>query len=252
MLYCLMPFDKSPLGQFKDPVFWYFTFVSFVSCFAARIFFFVILLLFLSWDARGFAVMSPDDYQVVSFISRLKGTVFVTSGVCMSIYATFGYWRCVKIDGSNTCAVDGPAIEIDLFWQAIDFFGCCVLAWLAFLFLLTDRTARTGWHTRVGSEELRHKHYVGHGGYMRHLFWYDVACVGCSLMVFLGVGWKDAHTLHSKHRAFFFSKMLYGLLSAPFLLFRLPFVSTFLCHTSATGYNENGECVPFMLRPKKT
>merc|ERR550525_545102 len=49
----------------------------------------------------------------------------------------------------------------------------------------------------------------------------------------------------------YFARIVYGLLCAPFTIFLVPGVSNLLLHVNPTGYNRQGYCVPYMLRPSE-
>jgi len=51
------------------------------------------------------------------------------------------------------------------------------------------------------------------------------------------------------HVAIYWARIVYALLSFPFLFFWIPGLQGILTHTRITGYNKNGVCVPFMLHP---
>lgn len=51
------------------------------------------------------------------------------------------------------------------------------------------------------------------------------------------------------HAAIYWARIVYALLSFPFLFFWIPGLQGILTHTRITGYNKNGVCVPFMLHP---
>merc|ERR1712176_810065 len=59
---------------------------------------------------------------------------------------------------------------------------------------------------------------------------------------------KDLNTPQGK-QAIFWARVLYALLSLPFVLFWVPGLQGILTHTSLTGYNKNGVAVPYTLRP---
>merc|ERR1712137_772993 len=52
--------------------------------------------------------------------------------------------------------------------------------------------------------------------------------------------------------AIYWTRIFYSILSAPFFLFYLPVLNGILTHTTATGYNRQGVCVPFMMPPDDT
>jgi len=51
------------------------------------------------------------------------------------------------------------------------------------------------------------------------------------------------------HAAIYWARIVYALLSFPFLFFWIPGLQGILTHTRITGYNKNGVCVPFMMHP---
>jgi len=51
------------------------------------------------------------------------------------------------------------------------------------------------------------------------------------------------------HAAIYWARVIYALLSFPFLFFWIPGLQGILTHTRITGYNKNGVCVPYMLHP---
>jgi len=52
------------------------------------------------------------------------------------------------------------------------------------------------------------------------------------------------------YSALFWARVLYAFLSFPFTLFLIPGLSSVLTHTTPTGFNRNGVCVPSVQRPK--
>ena len=54
--------------------------------------------------------------------------------------------------------------------------------------------------------------------------------------------WRAASTLY-------WLRVLYSLTTFPFLLLTLPVFSKVLTHAERTGFNREGHCVPFQLRP---
>jgi len=112
------------------------------------------------------------------------------------------------------------------------------------------------------------------GGRLVKLFRYDLICfVLCVLLWFLLRYIDKAHlrpgehpdfhtdindVVHSAHVkpssriALFWVRTVYALLAFPFTIFFIPGLQGILTHTSFTGYNMNGVCVPYKLRPMPT
>merc|ERR1712061_138500 len=54
--------------------------------------------------------------------------------------------------------------------------------------------------------------------------------------------WEEAHHW-TGHAAIYWARVVYALLSLPFLFYWLPGLQGVLTHTRMTGYNQNGACV---------
>ena len=57
---------------------------------------------------------------------------------------------------------------------------------------------------------------------------------------------SDANANWKFKASLFWIKALYGVLSLPFVILKLPFYSTFMCHARPTGYNPYGNTVPYV------
>mmetsp|Transcript_12199 Transcript_12199/g.38523 ORF Transcript_12199/g.38523 Transcript_12199/m.38523 type:complete len:407 (-) Transcript_12199:7-1227(-) len=282
ILYCVVPFDKSIFGQVKDPLFWFCTVLSMISWGGVRIGFYgTVLACLLTYD--------PDEFQLVQFITLLKGTFFLSGGVIAGIKTAFGYLLCVQPGGCHTCDIDGPAYSFDLYGAAIDLFGSCALAWMAFGCLRWS--VHHGWH-KISEADVENSTHHHHGGHLGHLFLYDFLCIILSALVFCVLAYLDSeikeaheHAVHlglslcpgygagapslgsvdavpivpqhhhfsewDFHRAFLFARIIYAMMSTPFVLFKLPGLNTILTHTTMTGFNKQGHCVIFCLPPVK-
>ena len=81
------------------------------------------------------------------------------------------------------------------------------------------------------------------GGRLPGMFWYDTGCI--CLVVVLGLvawgplaqeGWQLRTTLY-------WLRVVYGLLSLPFVLFKLPVLNSLLTQVQSTGYDQQGKVV---------
>jgi hypothetical protein len=62
----------------------------------------------------------------------------------------------------------------------------------------------------------------------------------------------DSRSYYSTYEfrvAIYWTRIFYSILSAPFFLFQLPVLNGILTHTTFTGYNRYGVCVPFVMPP---
>lgn len=280
VLYHFLPFDVSIFGQMKDPFFWIMTILSVFPYYGIRVTFFLLLLVFIILG------LPPDEYQLVTYILTFKGTQFLSSGILQAIVAAVRYYACVHPNGTHSCSESGPGQTQNLLSGLVDFLGSCMLTWAAFLLLpLSQRVAGTrGINAEadnsnnqepLGPDEQRCCRYRldrTKGGRISHLLCYDLCCFSLSIALFLGlasvkeptasVAGQPAEALPPDQELlrnletwdfgteFFFARLVYSLLSVPFLFFYLPVLNSILTHTSPTGYNEQGLCVPYMLKPK--
>jgi len=276
LLYHFLPFDLSIFGQVKDPLFWIITFVSIVPYFGIRVLFFSLVLLCIV------AGCPPDEYQLVQFILMFKGAQFISSGVCLATVAAVKYYLCVNPGGTHTCDTQGPGVDQDLTTGGIDFLGSCILVWLAFL-LLPRSTNSAGLRDIPSSpeEESReapaasgcicsHQYDPNRGGRLAGLLGYDLLAFLLSSCLLVTLSYASAmkseeeslgEILHDKEAmldelgrwefrsGIYFARIFYALFSFPFLVFYLPILNSILTHTVPTGYNLQGLCVPYMLRP---
>lgn len=278
VLYSLMPFDISIFGQFKDPLFWIFTVLSCVTVFGIRIIFFAIVLAFIIMGRPA------DEYQLTQYILTFKGLQFVSSGLALSIVAAVKYYMCIHNDGSHTCNVDGPGATQGFVHGITDWLGSCLLVWLAFAFLpCSDRTAGLREIATEEAEKLeaedsqvqsgccgQKKWDRSRGGRLRGLLTYDLVCFFTSFLFYAflvycnmvearknGIGAApDLAPTHLEseadspegHTALYWARIVYAFTAFPFIIFKIPGVFDILTHTTPTGYNRNGMCVPYVLR----
>lgn len=274
ILYHYLPFDKSIFGQVKDPVFWLFTMISLVPSYGIRcMFFFLILLLILTGRP-------PDEYQLVGYIISFKGTQFISSGIVLATIAAVKYYLCVHPDGTHDCATKGPGADQDVMWTGIDFLASCIFVWIAFICL--PCSARSAGVREIGidseaqveganEDKCCGKWDGSRGGRLAGLLGWDMLAFLLSCALLAGLVFVDSAHLRpggseeklsvsqadvtkevgrwTFRTAFYWARLFYALLSFPFVVFFLPVMSGVLTHTTYTGYNRNGKCVPFMLHP---
>lgn len=298
-LYHFLPFDVSILGQAKDPVFWILTILCCVPYFGIRVAFFAIYLIYLCCPGP------PDEFQLVTFLMGLKGSQFLSSGICMGLYAGVKYYICVRPGELHTCEKNGPGVSMPFYSSVIDFFGTCILGWVCFwCFPCSVRSAglreivptnpetgkpietndnkTSGAGDEESDEEVPRKrcgccrprceHWEPtRGGRLVKLLRYDLICFIFSCLIFFllqyldiahlrpggkdpdfGVGFLDlfkrAHTPGGQMNLFW-ARTIYALLAFPFTIFYIPGLQGILTHTTFTGYNQQGLCVPYKLRP---
>lgn len=257
ILYHFAPFDRSMFGQCKDPLFWIFTVLACTTAYGVRVAFFSIILILM------LAGCPADEYQLVQYILAFKGTQFISSGVCMAIFAAVKYYMCVLPGGRHTCDKNGPGVTTDVVSSAVDYFGCCILCWVVFILLRTSKRS-AGLKDLAEDPEAAEKAkccnwHQDRGGRLTGLLGYDLFCftASCGLCYFLSSNTANAQDVDLKEAvhtwefrtAIFWARVFYSMLAFPFILFVIPGVNSILTHTTATGYNGQGICVPYMLHP---
>ena len=80
------------------------------------------------------------------------------------------------------------------------------------------------------------------GGIVRRMFWYLTVIIGLTVMLGV-VAWVVAPTDWQLLATLFWIRCGFGLLSAPFVVFKIPVVSAFLVPARKTSYNEIGQTV---------
>jgi hypothetical protein len=187
-----------------------------------------------------------DEYQICNFIVGFMVSKFL-GGCGLLMYGAFKYYICSTKD-IITCAEDGP--RVFEYYDGILFFAQTLLVWLCFFILPMTHPCRSvrderdaylvedmeRVHTKLGSNRPR-------GGRLVELFWWDSFCVFFVLMLALfawGVAGQEGWQLRA---TLFWLKALFGLLSLPFLLFKIPVLNTLLMQVRPTGYDEKGRVV---------
>jgi len=256
-----LPHNRSIFGRLKDPVYLLMTATTMLPVFGIRIFFFSIILAMLLFPG------APDEYQLISFILTFKGTQFFTTGVILGFLGAMQYYMCYLFAGDGElreCVnTHGPGASDWLATMLFDTFGSVVLVWIAFLGL---PQTRTHWHQNVslhGSAPVEKEEVycffmtgiVRKGGRLRFLMRYDLICFISSFVILLPIYFASAFhafstidssskMVHAKQTVFW-CRILYSLLSLPFVIFVIPGLGRVLTHSVTTGYDSTGACLEF-------
>ena len=104
-----------------------------------------------------------------------------------------------------------------------------------------DMLARTGARARVA---LQRYFNPLQGGIVRRMFWYLTAIIALTVGLSL-VAWAVAPTQWQLLATLFWIRCGFGLLSAPFVVFKIPIVSTLLVPARKTSYDQLGHTVVY-------
>jgi len=262
LLHHVLPYDKSIFGCLYDPVYLLLLLVSFLP--DGRVLFYTLLLMLICLPGPA------DEYQLVQIILQVKAAQFVSSGVFLAFFGGMQYYMCVE-EYKHTCDVAGPGSRNSTTLGLVDIFGSCLLIWVSFLVLpisgrseglrddvdsSEDEDTGFGLSTKCCGLEV----HQGRGGRLNRMLYYDLFCFllsTCTLVVL--EAWKyhksDVPSIlqHCETWQFratlFWSRVLYSFLAFPFFVINLPVLNSIFTHTEPTGYNKNGQAVPYNLPP---
>jgi len=179
----------------------------------------------------------------------------------------------------HTCSVNGPG-SLSIFYVDMGLFALeSFMAWIAFLFLpyskkkglrkLTPTSPRPHFlkmDEESGFEQDGQKPqqikrnccgcrmYDRRGGHLRGLLAYDVIIFLAAVAALIGGLWWRPYNVDQsgefsdwewKFRAdMYWLRVLYAILSFPFMFFVLPVMDDVLMHVKPTAYNQSGDTVP--------
>lgn len=269
--YHLLPYDRGFWRKIRSPIFVLFTLISIVPKYGISAIMFTFLFLIID---------KSDEFQLQEFILGFKALQFVSMGIISATVGAAQYFICTTSEPMN-CDEWAPREEvftIALFvWQTI-------LVWIAFL-LLGCSQAKGGdfYHIKklegVKPEDLSLEHALIHENLLvanavaddeartvarrrlRNFLIYDlvifVICAG--LTAWLAFHFQlDPSASVTRHKdnvkidnwkfttGLYAIKTLFGMLSIPFVVLKIPGLSTIISHARPTGYNPYGNCVRYV------
>ena len=244
ILYHWCPYDHAIGYQMVDPVYITIKLLALIPFFGTQAL--IYGCLFMLHDKR-------DDYQMVKFILDFKGMQAITLGIAGTLLGGYQYAYCANNHPPN-CQIRGPGAGRFFYTSLLGWLGCAALVWAAFA-MLTCKKCRKGGDRFSG------------GGRLSHWIAYDMLCMAVAVGTVLyavntadllegtSLGAEDlAMAVNRKQtpdgsdyrfRQFaYWSKVLYGLLSLPFIIFMVPAIDVMFTHASPTGYTLAGEVAP--------
>ena len=255
VLYTLYPFDQSVWEKLRNPVWWILTLVTAFPRYGVHQA--AYLLLFLIRDKR-------DEFQLVSFITAFKGMQFIAQGIIPIIVGSIQLYFCTYSE-ENSCEDNGPEAE---YFEVGFFLLQIILVWLAFALLpFSEKKGANRYHVTEQEEETEKRPVcfcgpMGHprrGGRLASWILYDTLifflCAGFMVYVVFWGPFKARGSDYEEDEwmlkgTLYWLKAAYGLLSAPFFIFKLPLFSSLLTHAAPTAYNKQGICVPLKKKKK--
>mmetsp|Transcript_73148 Transcript_73148/g.160018 ORF Transcript_73148/g.160018 Transcript_73148/m.160018 type:complete len:542 (+) Transcript_73148:86-1711(+) len=286
VLYHMMPFDRSIFGQVKDPIFWVFTIVSLVPSYGIRVMFFalILFLIILGRPADEYQLtLYIIGFKGSQFISSgiLQATI---AAVRYYMCVHPGGTHTCDVDGPGQ-SQDLVTGMIDFLGSCI--LTWVAFWWLPFsdrsagMRSAVEQEVPGPQDEEAEPETAPTSRYccckysaedfdTSRGGRLRGLLGWDITSFLLGVLFMVGLMYSDvAHlrpggspattpTLNDMltdtmtwqgHTAIFWARVFYAFLSFPFVIFLIPGLSSVLTHTTPTGYNRHGYCVPFVMRP---
>ena len=248
VLHTLWPHDRSVWSSARTASWWGLQVVGLLPWLAQ-----------LWWLLLSASVDKQDEYQLCQFIVALRTSHFLTLGVGAAMYGCFQAYRCALLDDPYECASLSPSISL--------FSGCFWLVQIAITgrsFSLLPFSRKKGQRVAIErrsrlSMSSRLMLAAGEqlppdaappllpGGVLYRLGHYDIALAAATLLfallsaVHFGVEQPLNLTL-------FWLRTCHGLLSFPYLLFKLPLAHSLLTHARRTGYDSLGNTVPYIVK----
>ena len=235
VLYHMFPHDKTVWACAKDPWWWFYTQAlgAFPLWGVTTAWWFVVLA--FKWSE------SPvDEFQLVDFVVSFKASQFTTACVQAMVVGATLYASCIP-DCSDGAPGSEPAFRETL-WL---FFARVLLCWVA-LGLLPWSAVKGGYHYEPVRGELAS--VTRKGGRVWYWMYYDLAIfAGCMALIYFIFTQDGADGLGGTNwvvnAQLFHVKVVYGMLSFPWVILKLPMMYSLILSLKPTKYNRRGETV---------
>lgn len=284
--YVLFPYDKSIWGQMKNPFWWLFLLASLVPRYGIGQISYIIIFFFLDCSDEFQLFQYIINFKALQFVtlgvlSAVIGAVqyyICTTTVPMSCedYAPMEELWSIAIF----------FIQVVMVWIAFILMAYSKKKGGAHYLLTQEakaaqmRTVHTAEQRKAAleristtdeilttmavenEEELKNRTRARMRGYLIYDLLCFLLCLGLGLWMAFGnlmdssanVDIHDADTIKKDNWKFVMSlywiKALFGFLSFPFALLKIPVITSFLSHAKPTGYNPYGNTVPLLGRPE--
>mgnify|MGYP004139693069 CR=1 FL=1 len=230
VLYHMFPHDKTIWASVKDPWWWFYTQAlgAFPLWGVTTAWWFVVLL--CKWSE------SPvDEFQLVDFVVSFKASQFTTACIQAMVVGASLYVSCIP-----DCSSGAPGSEPAFRQTVWLFFARFFLCWVA-LALLPWSAVKGGYHYEPVRGELAS--VTRKGGRVWYWMYYDLAVfAGCMALIYF-IFTQDGGTDWVVNAQLFHVKVVYGMLSFPWVILKLPMMYSLILSLKPTKYNRAGETV---------
>lgn len=242
ILYRLFSFNLTLWAKIRHPLFWLLTLIGYVPVYGVPPAWFLFQLVLID---------KQDEYSLITLILNIKAAqLFV--GLAHLLIGVFQFYFCAN-SLTSSCYLSGPGSTPLLYEESYIFCGFFVLGWVVFAFV--PFSTKKGIHHVIEDPHYNADNRRFCGG-QTVLFWFML----WDLVTFLTTTGLFIWTSQSSSRIsnewllksdLYCLQTIYELLSFPFFFISFPIVRNVIMHLRATGYNQNGECVPLKVEYRK-
>jgi hypothetical protein len=227
ILYTMFPHDKSIWAQLKNPWYYVFTIISLFPFGVSQVWW---VLMFILRDKH-------DEYQLVNFIVSIKIAGFISVGVIPTFLGVFTYLSCAN-NADKPCSTHGPGMVENFLFTNVYFLVqiACVYICAILLICSKDKGARVN---STGIEEGDRR------GRRRFCYWVMYDLITIILVGVLIAMALSTYTAPLSNTYIFWIKVVYGWLSIPWFILKLPLMFPLILHTHPSAYNPEGHCVAY-------
>ncbi len=256
-----LPCNQSTWSALYNPWWWFFSVIEAFPYFGVPEAWFLL---------KFFLIDRGDEYQLVEIILSIKKSQFVT-GFISCVVGAIQLYYCVN--SLDFCLNQGPGSTEGFYYECIIFIVLFALAWIAFFFVpssvkkgshkfhelssvthVEPEPSSEGSSGAASTNNANKKFNAAKSGPLKWFLYWDLV-VFVLILGWLGLAlgtrpYKPATRggFQNNEWAFkldvFWLRVIYGLLSFPFLLLLVPGFAEIFMHLRPTGYNRAGECVP--------
>ena len=254
IMYTLYGYDQSIWDRLRNPLWYILTAMMMFPRFGVPQAWFTLLLIMRD---KG------DEFQCSDFIIGFKGMQFLGVGAIPAVLGAFRLFFCTAGRGHRCEGDSAPGVP---FWELAAFGMQIVLVWTAFAFLPFSERKGAARFKRVRDSDddtvpscCGLRRHPGRGAHLLKWLLYDLfvfLASGALLVLALVTERSDVDEngldseSHETRQTYYWMRVTYGLLSVPWIFFKVPLAFTLTTHAKPTGYTRAGRTVALAKKAK--